>query len=109
MTPQDANPYRPTSADAEHHTISPTRWRTTTLLILLSWLSPGVGCYLVVDDLVGIEQLKVHYWIEHGIVISVVLNFLAVLPFLSQTVRRNSVAYAFVAFLGCFHRGGCLL
>ena len=69
------------------------------LLVGMSCVSPILSCYLVVDSLIGIENLKANYWFRDGVMLSGVLNYLAVSPFLLPSVRKRSAEYALLMVL----------
>ena len=62
--------------------------------IAVSLLAPIATSYFVIDSLVGMENLKRHYWFTDGLVISFVLNAVFLSPLLLSSVRRFATPYA---------------
>ena len=64
------------------------------IAIVFSLLAPVIAAYAVIDLLVGMENLKKHYWIRDGIVMSVVLNAVLLSPLVFRRVRSFAYVYA---------------
>jgi hypothetical protein len=62
-----------------------------------SILGPFVSTFLVIDLIVGIENLNRHYWIFDGFILAAALNAIAFLPLLFRRVRVYLLTYAIVA------------
>jgi hypothetical protein len=66
-------------------------------IAILSAVCPIANAFCVIELLVGISRLKTHYWIEHGVYLSVGSNLLVWLP---MTLARDSVGPVWHGVLG---------
>jgi len=76
--------------------------------LLLSLLGPIVTCYVVIDLLVGVQNVSNYYWLTDGIQLSSVANLLAAMPLLAPRVRRQAGRYVPVAAISVFVVTGVL-
>ena len=94
MNPYDA----PTTDFAQSEGFPrPRSFTRLAAAIAFSVLAPIALCFLVIHLLVGIENLKRHYWLTDGLVISAILNAIALSPLLNSTIRRFATTYTTTA------------
>jgi hypothetical protein len=83
-----------TAADLPHRRSFP---RSAVVAIAISLVAPILTCLPVIDSLIGVENLKRHYWFTDGLVISGVLNAVVFAAFLHPAVRRFATGYSIFA------------
>ena len=95
MNPYDAPTARSTpSAEAARAIVFP---RSALIGAALSLIAPIVACLIVIHWLVGVENLKRHYWLTDGLVISAGLNVMVLAPLAHRKTRRFATGYALSA------------
>jgi hypothetical protein len=65
----------------------------TWAIIAVSLAAPIVTSLIVIELLVGIANLKVHYWLTDGMIISLVLNGIGAVPLLNDSIRKRVSSY----------------
>ncbi len=77
--------------------------RLTCIVITFSILAPLATSFFVVNSLIGIENIKRHYWFTDGLFISAVLNGVLFAPLLFLKIRQFAFPYSiFAAIVATF-------
>lgn len=68
-----------------------------TVGIVFLLIAPIASCFVVINGLVGVENLKRHYWFTDGVAISAVLSVIVLAPLVHPKVWKVAPTYTTVA------------